>query len=353
MSKKTNRVLDVATLDGAAAHLAAAFLQPDMAHPRLAGRFLAGPGYVGQELYNFTFADEFDHVVAAVRAQLGAAPLQRFEKLAKDRFEPRDGDLFAQLLEEKLAVRPDGTHVERKIGRTVVGQRFMGLRAVEVETPDSIRRRKRLGLPLHAPDRSDREVMTVLRPHFWPIYAGENEERIAAVHAELAGRSYDRVFHELPAGTPPNAVGATVTKIANVAAIAACDAIVDLLDGGTGAAVLQGRTGTQPADPDTTTSGTNLFTLVCSDPAFGAAADNTGKATATADAITDDSSADATGTLGYVRASSTNDGATPLDDLIDGEAGTSGADFNFSTLSIVSGATISMSSWTFSVPEGA
>ncbi len=72
--------------------------------------------------------------------------------------------------------------------------------------------------------------------------------------------------------------------------------------------------------------------LVCSDPAFGNAAD-------------------AAGTLGYCRASATNDGATPLDDHIDGEAGTSGADFNFNMLSIVSGATVSLTSWTVTMPE--
>ena len=141
------------------------------------------------------------------------------------------------------------------------------------------------------------------------------------------------------------------TRISNECAILACDAIVDNLDEGTGAAVIQGRTGSQPADPDTTVTGTLLFTLVCSDPAFGNASDAAPGATATASSITDDSSADATGTLGYCRASATNDGSTPLDDHIDGEAGTSSADFNFNTLSIVSGSTVSMTSWTATMPE--
>ncbi len=144
---------------------------------------------------------------------------------------------------------------------------------------------------------------------------------------------------------------ALVTKISNETAKFGCDAIVDNLDEGAGAAVIQGRSGAQPADPDTAVSGTLLFTLTCSDPAFGAAADAAPGAIATASAITDDSSADATGTLGYCRASSTADGATPADDHIDGEAGTSGADFNFNTLAIVSGATISMTSWTVTLPE--
>ncbi|MCH8809732.1 MAG: hypothetical protein IH993_07875 [Proteobacteria bacterium] len=62
-------------------------------------------------------------------------------------------------------------------------------------------------------------------------------------------------------------------------------------------------------------------------------------------------SADATGTLGYCRASSSNAADTPLDDHIDGEAGTSGADWNFNTLSIVAGATVSATAWTVTLPE--
>ncbi len=141
------------------------------------------------------------------------------------------------------------------------------------------------------------------------------------------------------------------TRISNECALLACDAVVDNLDEGAGAAVIQGRTGAQPADPDTAVSGTLLFTLVCSDPAFGAAADDAPGGKATASAITDDTSADATGTLGYCRASSTADGAAPADDHIDGEAGVSGADFNFNTVAIVSGATVSMTSWTVTMPE--
>ena len=146
-------------------------------------------------------------------------------------------------------------------------------------------------------------------------------------------------------------MGATVTKISNEVALLMADACVDNLDEGSAGATIQGRTGSQPADPDTSVSGTNLFTLTCSATAFGAAADATPGGEATAASITDDSSADATGTLGYVRCSSSNSGGTPLDDHIDGEAGTSGADWNFNTLSIVSGSTVSATSWTVKMPE--
>jgi len=138
------------------------------------------------------------------------------------------------------------------------------------------------------------------------------------------------------------------TRLAAATAIAACNAVVDALDGGTTAATIRGRTGTQPADPDAAESGTLLFTLTCTDPAFGGAVDGAPGGVATASAITDDSSADATGTLTYCRAGATGTGA---DDIIDGEAGTSGADFNFNTVSIVSGSTVSMTSWTVTMPQ--
>ena len=141
------------------------------------------------------------------------------------------------------------------------------------------------------------------------------------------------------------------TRISNESALLGANALVDNLDEGAGAAVIQGRTGAQPADPDTAVSGTLLFTLTCSNPAFTAATDAAPGALKTASSITDDSSADATGTLGYCRASSTTTPPTPIDDHIDGEAGTSGADFNFNTVAIVSGATVSMTSWTVTLPE--
>ncbi len=140
-------------------------------------------------------------------------------------------------------------------------------------------------------------------------------------------------------------------RISNEVAILGLDALLDGVDEGAGAATIDGRSGAQPADPDTVTSGTRLFALVMSAAAFNGATDGTGKASAAAAAITDDTSADATGTLGYCRIGATTTPPTLIDDHIDGEAGTSGADYNFNTLEIVSGATVSMSALTIDLSE--
>jgi hypothetical protein len=65
----------------------------------------------------------------------------------------------------------------------------------------------------------------------------------------------------------------------------------------------------------------------------------------TANSITSDSSADATGTASFFRL--TTSGGTAV---LQGTVGTSGADLNLSTTSIVSGATVSVTS--FTITEG-
>lgn len=140
------------------------------------------------------------------------------------------------------------------------------------------------------------------------------------------------------------------TKIGPTAAVAACDAIVDLLDSG-GAGKIEIWEGTEPAYCDTSISdgsgGYNLLAeLTLSATAFGAAADQNPNGRATASSITNDSSANKSGTAGFFRAKS--GGGTVI---IQGLCGTSGSDMNLNTTSIVSGATVSITSWTFTVPE--
>lgn len=140
---------------------------------------------------------------------------------------------------------------------------------------------------------------------------------------------------------------ATNTKISNAAAKAACDAIVDLLDVGGGTALLRIYDGTQPADPDTAVSTQTLLAeLSLASPAFGAAADANPGGRATAGTITNDSSANATGTATWFRAISKGGLA-----VIDGTVGTSGCDLNLNSAAITTGAAVAVTSWTVTVPE--
>lgn len=141
---------------------------------------------------------------------------------------------------------------------------------------------------------------------------------------------------------------ANAFKISNACAKAMADTFDDQVNIGSTASVIDIRTGTQPADPDTAATGTLLATLTASDPMFGAASDGNPGGLLTASAITDDSSADATGTAGYFRIRATGTGA---DDVADGECGTSGSDLNFNTTSITSGSAVSITSFTVTMPE--
>lgn len=133
-------------------------------------------------------------------------------------------------------------------------------------------------------------------------------------------------------------------KITNAAASAAADAVVDLCDAGAGAASLRIYDGTPPATADTALSGNTLLAqLAMSDPAFGAASNGV----ATASAISDDTSANATGTASFFRILDSNAVV-----IIQGTVGTSGCDLNLNTVSIVSGATVSVTSLTYTQPKG-
>lgn len=97
--------------------------------------------------------------------------------------------------------------------------------------------------------------------------------------------------------------------------------------------------GTQPAGPDSTVTGTLLAELTGYNvTAFGAVLNGV----LTASAITQDSSANATGTAGYFRILTSGSVA-----VIDGDVGTSGADLNLNSTSITAGAIVQISSATF------
>lgn len=131
-------------------------------------------------------------------------------------------------------------------------------------------------------------------------------------------------------------------KIGTSARNAACDALVDLIDGGASAGYIQIRTGAAPTNPGDANSGTLLATLTFSDPAFGAA--SSGQATASA--ITSDSSADASGDAGHFRIFDSNNvciGQGTCDE-------TGSPDMLFDEKSIVAGGVVAITSMTITVP---
>lgn len=134
-------------------------------------------------------------------------------------------------------------------------------------------------------------------------------------------------------------------RISNAVALVLCDAIVDALDAGTGG-YIRIYDGSVPTNVDAAATGTLLAQLTLSQPAFGSAADINPGARATANTITSDSSADATGTASYFRAFR-SDGTA----ILQGTAGIATSDMILTTVSIVIGSIVSVSSWTVSVSE--
>ena len=127
-----------------------------------------------------------------------------------------------------------------------------------------------------------------------------------------------------------------------VLAIARRKATIDAITARLNSGVIKIYTGTRPATPDTALSGNTLLgTLTFGDTAFGAADSS---AVATANAITQDSSADATGTAAWARMLE-SDGTTVVADC---NVGTSAADIVLNTTSIVTGGPIVISSMTLS-----
>lgn len=144
------------------------------------------------------------------------------------------------------------------------------------------------------------------------------------------------------------------TRISNAAAIAACDAIVDLIDAG-GAGTIEIWNGTKPAAIDTSVTDNDtpyslLAVLTFSATAFGAASDGNPGGTASANSISSDTSANKTGTASWFRVKS---GAGTI--IIDGDITTTGGggDLELNSTAIQAGAEVAVSSYSFTVPESA
>lgn len=129
-------------------------------------------------------------------------------------------------------------------------------------------------------------------------------------------------------------------KISNAAADAEGDALAPLFDNG----YLRIYDGAQPATPDTAVSTQTLLAeLRFGNPGISTSANGV----LTGAAITDDSSANASGTAAWYRALK-SDGTTPISD---GSVGTSGCDLNLNSTAISAGAAVSVTSFTHTIPK--
>jgi hypothetical protein len=132
------------------------------------------------------------------------------------------------------------------------------------------------------------------------------------------------------------------THISNASRSAAADAVVDLVDAGSGAGKIRIYTGTQPAGPDTAVGAQTLLAEVTlSDPAFGSA--STGVATLAGTPLS--ATGVAAGTAAWFRMLDSNNVA-----ILDGAVGTSGAELNLNTTTISVGLTVTVTACTVTMP---
>jgi hypothetical protein len=134
---------------------------------------------------------------------------------------------------------------------------------------------------------------------------------------------------------------ALTPKLANAQASRAADAVCVRCNNG----YLRFYDGAQAADADTAVGAQVLLAeLRWNATAFAAAVNGA----AAANAITPDSSANATGTASWFRALE-SDGTTVV---FDGSLGTSGANMNINSTAIQSGAAVSVSAYTYTQSKG-
>ena len=132
-------------------------------------------------------------------------------------------------------------------------------------------------------------------------------------------------------------------RVTNAVASAMADAFTTALDAGT-AGIIRIYDGTIPTDADTAVGAQVLLaTLTFSATSFGAASNGV----ITANAITSDSSADATGTATWARLLTQAGGTT----IADVDVGTSGTTIVFNTVSFTAGSAIAITAFTFTHPK--
>lgn len=133
--------------------------------------------------------------------------------------------------------------------------------------------------------------------------------------------------------------------VLNSRVLAFLNTLVDALDGGGGNGLLRLYTGTAPA-PDAAATGTLLAELTLSATAFGAAADTNPGGSVTANAITQDSSANASGTVGYARLVDSTGG-----NAINLTVGVGSGELQLTTLTVVAGQPVQVTSLVLTMPE--
>jgi hypothetical protein len=134
------------------------------------------------------------------------------------------------------------------------------------------------------------------------------------------------------------------TRLPNASQQAAADAVVDQLDGAAG--TLSIYTGTQPADADSSASGTLLVEIELEAPAYGAA-NSSGTCALLGTPLS--GTAAGTGTAGWFRVA-TSDDATVFDGSVSESGG--GGDLILDNTDIASGQTVNISSLSFTQPAG-
>lgn len=125
---------------------------------------------------------------------------------------------------------------------------------------------------------------------------------------------------------------------------ALADLLADSVDAGSGAGTIQIRSGTRPADPNTTATGTLLATVTLIDPAFGSA--SSGACTLSNPAAV---TAVATGTATWFRALD-SDANAKFDGRVTATGG--GGDLTLTSTSITSGQSVDITGGTLTQPLG-
>jgi hypothetical protein len=118
------------------------------------------------------------------------------------------------------------------------------------------------------------------------------------------------------------------------------NAVITAIDAGSTGGLIKIYSGTRPVTADTALSGNTLLATLTFSTTSGTASNGV----ITFSAITADSSADATGTASFARITDSDSNT-----VMDLDIGTSGSDINLSSVSINSGDSVSISSFTYTV----